>query len=124
MCVDRTHLYRNLRKGPTKEEKGPFLNKEQIRTRLKKGITIHRRELAVPPEYDCRTGDYPMRELFIKAEKVYLESHNQIHSWSKVLRSSVARDIKILDYKWVYVYKFDKHGRFEKCKVYLIIRGD
>jgi Reverse transcriptase (RNA-dependent DNA polymerase) len=25
---------------------------------------------------------------------------------------------------WVYVYKFDKHGRLSKCKAQLVIRGD
>ena len=25
---------------------------------------------------------------------------------------------------WVYVYKFDKHGRFKKCKARLVVRGD
>ena len=80
MCVDRTYLYKSLWKGPTKEGKRPFLNKEQICTRLKKGITIHRCELTVPLKYDCRTGNHPMRDLFIKAEKAYLESYNQMHS--------------------------------------------
>ena len=122
--MDRTHLYRNLRKGPTKKGKGPFLNKEQIRTRLEKRITIYRRELAIPPKYNCRTGDHPIKKLFIEAEKAHLESHDQMRSWSKVSKSSVARDIKILNCRWVYVYKFDKHGRFKKYKARLIIRGD
>ena len=25
---------------------------------------------------------------------------------------------------WVYVYKFDKHGRLQKCKARLVVRGD
>lgn len=25
---------------------------------------------------------------------------------------------------WVYVYKFDKHGRLAKCKARLVVRGD
>src|SRR5436305_13285615 len=25
---------------------------------------------------------------------------------------------------WVYIYKFDKHGRFQKCKAQLVVRGD
>ena len=76
MCVDCTYLYKSLRKGPIKEGKGPFLNKEQIRTRLEKRITIYRRELAIPPKYDYRTGDHLIKKLFIEAEKAHLESHN------------------------------------------------
>jgi hypothetical protein len=30
----------------------------------------------------------------------------------------------VLDCKWVYVYKFDKHGRFLKTKARLVVRGD
>ena len=30
----------------------------------------------------------------------------------------------MLDCKWVYVYKFDKHSRFLKTKARLVVRGD
>ena len=30
----------------------------------------------------------------------------------------------MLNCKWVYVYKFDKHGRFIKAKARLVVRGD
>ena len=97
--MDYTHLYKSLCKGPTKEGKKPFFNKEQIYTHLKKGIIIYRCELIVPPKYNCRTSDHPIKKLFIEAEKAHLESHNQIRFWLKVLKSSVAKDIKILNYK-------------------------
>ena len=97
--MDYTYLYRNLYKGPTKEKKKPFLNKEQIYTRLKKGIIIYQRELVIPPKYDYRISDHPIKKLFIEVKKAYLENHNQIRSWLKVLKSSVARDVKILNYK-------------------------
>jgi hypothetical protein len=31
---------------------------------------------------------------------------------------------ELLDCMWVYVYKFDKHGRLVKCKARLVVRGD
>jgi hypothetical protein len=31
---------------------------------------------------------------------------------------------RVLDCKWVYVYKFDKHSRFLKTKARLVVRGD
>src|SRR4029077_10746745 len=31
---------------------------------------------------------------------------------------------RVLDCMWVYVYKFDKHGRLLKCKARLVVRGD
>ena len=30
--------------------------------------------------------------------------------------------MKILDYKWIYIYKFNKHSRFIKCKARLMVR--
>ncbi len=30
----------------------------------------------------------------------------------------------ILDCMWVYVYKFNKHGIFQRCKARLVVRGD
>ena len=31
------------------------------------------------------------------------------------------KEIKILDYRWVYIYKFNKYGRFIKYKVRLMV---
>ena len=41
-----------------------------------------------------------------------------------VKRSTLTKEIKILDYKWVYIYKFNKYGHFIKYKVYLMVRED
>ena len=41
-----------------------------------------------------------------------------------VKRSTLAKEIKILDCKWVYIYKFNKYSRFIKYKARLIVRGD
>ena len=41
-----------------------------------------------------------------------------------VKRLSLTKEIKILDYKWVYIYKFSKYGRFIKYKARLIVQGD
>ena len=41
-----------------------------------------------------------------------------------VKRLTLAKEIKILDCRWVYIYKFNKYGRFIKCKVRLVVRGD
>ena len=118
ICVNRTHLYRTLRKTPIKRErKGPFLIKKEIQLQMEQGKSIHRKELEPPPEYDYRTGDYSIREWFLEVEKSYLESYVRIRFWSMVKRSTLIKEIKILDYRWVYIYKFDKYSRFIKCKV-------
>ena len=41
-----------------------------------------------------------------------------------VKRLTLTKEIKILNYKWVYIYKFDKYNRFIKYKVRLIIQGN
>jgi len=40
------------------------------------------------------------------------------------LRDLQVKGYRVLDCKWVYVYKFDKHGRFTKMKAQLVVRGD
>ena len=41
-----------------------------------------------------------------------------------IKRLTLAKEVKILDCKWVYIYKFDKYGRFIKYKARLIVRGN
>ena len=89
---------------------------------MKRGRRIHRKKLKPPPKYDYRTGNHLIRKWFLKAEKSHLEIHVRIRSWSTVKRLILAKKkIKILDYKWVYIYKFDEYGRFIKCQVRLMV---
>ena len=41
-----------------------------------------------------------------------------------VKRLTLIKKIKILDCKWVYIYKFDKYGRFIKYKTRLMVQRD
>ena len=41
-----------------------------------------------------------------------------------VKRSTLTKEIKILNYKWVCIYKFNKYGRFIKYKARLMVQGD
>ena len=66
-----------------------------------------------------------MGHLFEQAEAVHLESHEQMKSWLEIgSRDPRVKGHKVLDCKWVYVYKFDKHGRFQKAKARLVVQGD
>ena len=79
--MDRTHLYRTLCKTPIKrEKKGPFLIKKEIRLQIKQGKSIYKKKLKPPPEYDYYTGDYFIREWFLKAKKSHLENYIRIKS--------------------------------------------
>jgi len=66
---------------------------------------------------------HPMAALFRQAEEDHLQSHREMQSWVEH-RKSDAKGHQILDCMWVYLYKFDKRGKFKKCKARLVVRGD
>jgi len=66
---------------------------------------------------------HPFSKLFLQAEDDHLKSHQQMRSWIETEKSE-AKGSQILDCMWVYHYKFDKRGRFNKCKARLVVRGD
>ena len=79
--MDRTYLYRTLRKTPIKRErKRPFLIKKKIRLRIKQNKSIHKKKLKPLPKYNYHTGNYSIKEWFLEAEKSHLESHVRIKS--------------------------------------------
>ena len=43
--------------------------------------------------------------------------------WEEIKKRQAGRN-QILDYMWVYTYKYDQDGRFQKCKARLVVRGD
>ena len=87
--------------------------------------TLHRKDLPPLPTRHHELEDHPLGHLFEQAELDHLQSHEEMKSWIEVNRSSLQkRKIQILDCMWVYVYKFDKHGRLLKCKARLVVRGD
>ena len=61
--------------------------------------------------------------LFEQAEKNHLQSHVLMNSWIMVDWTEAKKE-QILDFMWVYVYKFDKHGCLLKCKARLVVWGD
>jgi len=85
---------------------------------------LHRRNLPPEPTRHDQLQDHPMGQLFEQAEEDHLKSHHEMKSWIEVQRSSIPKKQQILDCMWVYLYKFDKHGRFLKCKARLVVRGD
>jgi Reverse transcriptase (RNA-dependent DNA polymerase) len=95
---------------------------KQLRT-AGKLCKLRQRDLPPPPKThkDLRTHAFGVE--FREAEKAHLKSHQESRTWETV-RRTVAAGKQIIDCMWVYVYKFDKHGRLAKCKARLVIRGD
>jgi hypothetical protein len=84
---------------------------------------IHRRDLPPPPRNHKELDKHPMAVGFRKAEEAHLQSHREMQSWIEVDKER-SRGHQLLGCMWVYVYKFDKHGWFVKCKARLVVRGD
>ena len=116
--------YKRIRTIPHEKS----INKTKIRRLLRQtdGLKqLHRRELPPEPARHEDLDDHVLGEEFRKAERDHLQSHVHMNSWSEVSKNDPeARDAQILDCMWVYVYKFDKHGRLAKCKARLVVRGD
>jgi hypothetical protein len=86
---------------------------------------LHRRDLPPEPGKHADLDDHALGEKFRKAEKEHLQSHIPMNSWTEISRKDPeVNGHQILDCMWVYVYKFDKHGRLAKCKARLVVRGD
>jgi hypothetical protein len=86
---------------------------------------LHRRQMPPLPQTHADLETHLLGNLFKEAEANHLRSHDEMRSWTEISRQDLrARGNQILDCMWVYVYKFDKHGRFQKCKARLVVRGD
>ncbi|KAG7001233.1 hypothetical protein FOFC_03480 [Fusarium oxysporum] len=92
---------------------------------LRQGRKMHRSNLPPPPRKHQDLIDHPFGKLFQKAEEDHLQSHKEMKSWTEIrAKDPRASEQQVLGCMWVYVYKFDKHGRFQKCKARLVVRGD
>ena len=86
---------------------------------------LHRRHLPPEPVNHKDLANHPLGTLFEQAEKDHLRGHEQMKTWTEIqCTDSRAKGQQILDCKWVYIYKYDKHGRLAKCKARLVVRGD
>lgn len=111
--------------APIGKMENQIYDKAKLERLLRQGVKVHRSQLPPPPKDHRMIRDHPMEKLFHQAEKDHLKSHKEMNSWSEILKNDPrAANNQILDCMWVYVYKFDKHGRFSKCKARLVVRGD
>ena len=114
-------------KNPKNGSPGEDYDRERLQQLLRNpSARVHRRDLPPPPGHHGELRSHPLGPQFEKAELDHLESHRQMQSWAKVSKRTLPRyrRLQILDSMWRYVYKFDKHGRLEKCKARLVVRGD
>ncbi|KAL1976428.1 hypothetical protein VTN31DRAFT_2710 [Thermomyces dupontii] len=107
------------------------ITREEAMGRRENVETIHRREVPESPKRHENLESHPLGELFLKGEVDHLKSHVDMGTWEKVRlldkknsEDPMIRFAKILGCRWVYAYKFDKHGRLQKVKASLVIRGD
>ena len=102
-----------------------MITKAQMLRMLRKPRKLHRRDLPPPPKRHADLAEHALGHLFEQAELDHLKSHEDMNSWLEIrARDPRVKGQKVLDCKWVYVYKFDKHSRFQKVKSRLVVRGD
>ena len=113
------------RSGAVGKVNNKVISKAQLERLLRKPLALHRRDLPPPPTKHSDLEEHPMGHLFEQAELEHLKSHEIMKSWLEISsRDPQVKGHRVLDCKWVYVYKFDKHGRFLKTKARLVVRGD
>lgn len=118
-------FHAGTRSGSATTTAGKTLPKAVIERRMRHNKPIHRRELPPPPERHEDLANHPMGKQFEQAERDHLQSHVEMRSWTEIsVRDRRSAGYKILDCRWVYVYKYDKKGRFVKAKARLVVRGD
>jgi hypothetical protein len=101
------------------------IDKAKFQRLLRNPRVLHRRDMPPLPRSHSDLINHPMGTLFEEAETAHLRSHEEMESWTEIPRDDPqTKGNQILDCMWVYVYKFDKHGRFQKCKARLVVRGD
>ncbi|KAI7772858.1 hypothetical protein LA080_001633, partial [Diaporthe eres] len=111
--------------APMAKSDGNILDKAQIERRLRQGVKMPRRQLPEPPKWHKDLINHQFGSLFKQAEVDHLQSHAEMRSWTEIRKKDPrAAGKQILDCMWVYIYKFNKHGIFEKCKARLVVRGD
>lgn len=108
------------------DKAGMNRSRRALERKLQTHQAVHRRDLPPVPKRHDHLKDHALGHYFEEAEKVHLQSHKEMKSWVEIRRNDIqhARKKQILDCMWVYAYKFDKHGRFIKCKARLVVRGD
>jgi len=113
------------RSGMAGKVNDKVVSKAQLERLLRKPLALHRRDLPPPPTKHSDLEKHPIGYLFEQAELVHLDSHKIMKSWLEISsRDPKVKGHRVLDCKWVYVYKFDKHSRFLKAKARLVVRGD
>ena len=76
-----------------------------------------RSELPLAPKWHHELVSYPFSDLFVQAELKHLQTHKEMQSWTEIDQSDLTVQGKqVIQCMWVYTYKFDKHGCFQRCK--------
>ena len=118
-------FYAGTKATVVKAEHGRPVTRAVFQRLQRLGKRFHRRDMPEPPQRHSELAEHPCGELFAQAEADHLQGHAEMRSWTEISsRDERVRGHKVLDCRWVYVYKFDKHGRFVKAKARLVVRGD
>ena len=99
------------RSGTARKVNNKVISKEQLERLLRKLLALYRRDLPLPPTKHSSLEEHLLGHLFEQVELDHLKSHEVMNSWQEISsRDPRAKGHKVLDCKWVYIYKFDKHS--------------
>ncbi|MBE3047272.1 hypothetical protein IMZ48_33080, partial [Candidatus Bathyarchaeota archaeon] len=82
----------------------------------------HRRELPAPPTHHGEAQRHQFSKEWREAERAEI-THLFQQRIATIVNNHTAKS-KPLPLRWVYAYKFDKHGYLERFKARLCVRGD
>lgn len=128
--ADKARLYRMLRRPEKRPEKsspvkGEPIDEENLQRSLAERRPLHRRQMPALPRSHQDVLKHTLKTAFLEAEAIHLQSHAEMTTYREIPKDDpAARHEQVLDCMWVYTYKFDKHGNFQKCKARLVVRGD
>ncbi len=86
---------------------------------------FHQKQLLSESKTHQDLDIHSLRDLFKQTEIDHLRSHAQMNFWFKIeKKNSAVKEQQVLDYMWVYIYKFMKKEMLAKCKIWLVVWED
>jgi len=87
--------------------------------------SFHWKQLSSESKTHQNLKAHLFRDLFKQIKIDHLRSHAHMNFWSELEKNdSTTKDHQVLDYMWVYIYKFMKKRMLAKCKVWLVVQED
>ncbi len=86
---------------------------------------FHQKQLLSESKTHWDLDIHLLKDLFKQTEINHFRSHAQMNFWFEIKKkNSAVKEQQVLDYMWVYVYKFMKKEMLAKYKIWLVVWED